>query len=140
MSHHIVIEDANIQEDIINYASLNLLFADTSPEKWKLDDWKIIQDDGGRRAIKSVCDLQDIAGESYPINGEEIAYSLGEGRWTIEEIIIEIKYSEKIFVVGHKLMPHRWVNIYGDNLEIRKFLVKVYNHANTKEHKNIKVY
>jgi DNA polymerase III delta prime subunit len=138
--NHIVIEDPSIQEDIINYASLKLIMADASPAKGRLDDWKVVQNDGGGRVIKRVCDLQDIAGESYPIKGEEIAYSLGEGRWTIGEIIVEIKHSEKIFVVGHNLMPHRWVNIYGDDLEIRKFLGEVYNHANKKEHNYIKVY
>jgi hypothetical protein len=138
--NHIVIEDPSIQEDIINYASLKLIIADASPAKGRLDDWKVVQNDGGGRVIKRVCDLQDIVGESYPIKGEEIAYSLGEGRWTIGEIIVEIKHSEKIFVVGHNLMPHRWVNIYGDDLEIRKFLGEVYNHANKKEHNYIKVY
>jgi hypothetical protein len=138
--HHVVIEEPSIQEDIINYASLKLIMADAFPAKGRLDDWKVVQNDGGGRVIKRVCDLQDIAGESYPMKGEEIAYSLGEGRWTIGEIIVEIKHSEKIFVVGHNLIPHRWMNIYGDDLEIRKFLGEVYNHANTKEHNYIKVY
>ena len=138
--HHIVIEEPSIQEDIINYASLKLIMADAFPTKGRLDDWKVVQNDGGGVVIKRVCDLQDIAGESYPMKGEEITYSLGEGRWNIGEIIVEIKHSEKIFVVGHNLMPHRWVNIYGDDLEIRKFLGEVYNHANTKEHNYIKVY
>jgi DNA polymerase III delta prime subunit len=138
--NHIVIEDPSIQEDIINYASLKLIMADAFPARGRLDDWKVVQNDGGERVIKRVCDLQDIAGESYPMKGDEIAYSLGEGRWNIGEIIVEIKHSEKIFVVGHNLMPHRWMNLYGDDLEIRKFLGEVYNHANTKEHNYIKVY
>ena len=138
--HHIVIEDPSIQEQIINYASLKLIMADAFPANGRLDDWKVVQNDGGERVIKRVCDLQDIAGESYPMKGDEIAYSLGEGRWNIGEIIVEIKHSEKIFVVGHNLMPHRWMNLYGDDLEIRKFLGEVYNHANTKEHNNIKIY
>jgi hypothetical protein len=138
--HHIVIEDPSIQEDIINYASLKLLLADVSPTRMRLDDWKVVPNDGGERVIKRVCDLHEIVGESYPIKGEEIAFSLGEGRWTIGEVIVEIKYSEKIFVVGHNLIPHRWVNIYGDDLEIRKFLGEVYNHANIREHNFIKVY
>ena len=138
--HHIVIEDPNIQEEIINYASLKLIMADTFPTKGRLDDWKVVQNDGGGRSIKRVCDLQDIAGESYPMKGEEIAYNLGEGRWNIGDIIVEIRLSEKIFVVGHNLMPHRWMNLYGDDLEIRKFLGEVYNYVNTKEHHNIKVY
>lgn len=140
MSHHIVIEDPGIQEEIINYASLKLVLSDAFPAKGRLDDWKVIQNDGGERVIKRVCDLQDIVGESYPMKGDEIAYSLGEGRWNIGEIIVEIRLSEKIFVVGHNLMPHRWVNIYGDDLEIRKFMAEVYNHANTKEKNHIKVY
>jgi hypothetical protein len=140
MSHHIVIEEPSIQEDIINYASLKLIMADTFPTKGRLDDWKIVHNDGGGRVIKRVCDLQDIVGESYPMKGEEIAYCLGEGRWNIGEIIVEIRHSEKIFVVGHNLMPHRWVNIYGDDLEVRKFMAEVYNHANTREHNFIKVY
>lgn len=140
MSHHIVIEDAGIQDDIINYASLKLFVSDAFPAKGQLDDWKVVQNVGGERVIKRVCDLHDIVGESYPIRGEEIAYSLGEGRWNIGEIIVEIKHSEKIFVVGHNLMPHRWMNIYGNDLEVRKFLGEVYNHANTKEHNYIKVY
>jgi len=37
-------------------------------------------------------------------------------------------------------MPHRWMNIYGEDLEVRKFLEEVYNHANRKEHNFIKVY
>jgi hypothetical protein len=138
--HHIVIEDPSIQEQIINYASLKLIMADAFPAKGWIDDWKVVQNDGGERVIKRVCDLQDIAGESYPMKGDEIAYSLGEGKWNIGEIIVEIKHSEKIFVVGHNLMPHRWMNLYGDDLEIRKFLGEVYNHANTKEHNNIKIY
>jgi DNA polymerase III delta prime subunit len=138
--HHIVIEDPNIQEEIINYASLKLIIADIFPTKGRLDDWKVVQNDGGGRSIRRVCDLQDIAGESYPMKGEEISYSLGEGRWNIGEIIVEIRLSEKIFVVGHNLIPHRWVNIYGGDLEIRKFLGEVYNHANKKEHNYIKVY
>jgi hypothetical protein len=138
--HHVVIEEPSIQEDIINYASLKLIMADAFPAKGQLDDWKVVQNDGGGRVIKRVCDLQDIAGESYPMKGEEIAYSLGEGRWNIGEIIVEIKHSEKIFVVGHNLMPHRWMNIYGDDLEIRKFLGEVYNHANIREKNHIKVY
>ena len=140
MSHHIVIEEPSIQEDIINYASFKLIMADTFPTKGRLDDWKIVHNDGGGKIIKRVCDLQDIAGESYPMKGEEIAYCLGEGRWNIGEIIVEIRHSEKIFVVGHNLMPHRWVNIYGDDLEVRKFMAEVYNHANTREHNFIKVY
>lgn len=138
--HHIVIEDPSIQEEIINYASLKLVFADAFPAKGRLDDWKVTYNDSGRTVIKRVCDLHEIVSESYPIKGEEIVYSLGEGRWTIGEIIVEIKVSEKIFVVGHNLMPHRWVNLYGEDLELRKFLVEVYNHANTKEHNFIKVY
>jgi hypothetical protein len=138
--HHIVIEDPAIQEDIINFASLKLVLADTFPTKGRLDDWKVVQVNGGERIIKRICDLHDIVGESYPIRGEEIAYSLGEGKWNIGEIIVEIKYSEKIFVVGHNLIPHRCMNIYGDNLEIRKFLGEVYNHANIREHNFIKVY
>ena len=138
--NHIVIEEPSIQEDIINYASLKLIMADTFPTKGRLDDWKIVHNDGGGRVIKRVCDLQDIVGESYPMKGEEIAYCLGEGRWNIGEIIVEIRHSEKIFVVGHNLMPHRWVNIYGDDLEVRKFMAEVYNHANTREHNFIKVY
>ena len=138
--NHIVIEDPSIQEQIINYASLKLIMADAFPAKGRIDDWKVVQNDGGERVIKRVCDLQDIAGESYPMKGDEIAYSLGEGKWNIGEIIVEIKHSEKIFVVGHNLMPHRWMNLYGDDLEIRKFLGEVYNHANTKEHNNIKIY
>jgi hypothetical protein len=138
--HHIVIEDPGIQEEIINYASLKLIMADAFPANGQLDDWKVVQNDGGDRVIKRICDLHEIVGESYPMKEEEIAYSLGEGRWNIGEIIVEIKYSEKIFVVGHNLIPHRWVNIYGDDLEVRKFLGEVYNHANTKEHNYIKVY
>ena len=140
MSQYIVIEEPGIQDDIINYASLKLVMADAFPTKGRLDDWKVIQNDCDARVIKRVCDLQDIAGESYPMKGEEISYSLDEGRWTIGKIIVEIKYSEKIFVVGHQIMPHRWVNIYGEDLEVRKFLGEVYNHANKKEHNNIKVY
>ena len=140
LHHHIVIEDPIIQEEIINYASLKLVRSDTFPLKGRLDDWKIVQNDSGGRVIKRVCDLHDIVGESYPMRGEEIAYNLGEGRWNIGEIIVEIKLSEKIFVVGHNLIPHRWVNIYGDDLEIRKFLGEVYNYANTREHNFIKVY
>jgi DNA polymerase III delta prime subunit len=138
--YHIVIEEPSIQEDIINYASIKLILSDSLPTKGRLDDWKVMHNNGVNRIIKRVSDLHDIAGEYYPIKGEEIAYSLDEGRWTIGEIIVEIKYSEKIFVVGHNLMPHRWVNIYGDDFEIRKFLEEVYNHANTKENNNIKVY
>jgi hypothetical protein len=138
--HHIVIEDPGIQEDIINYASLKLILADSFPIKGRFDDWKVVHNDTRGRVIKRVCDLQDIVGESYPMKGGEIAYSLGEGRWTIGEIIIEIKLTEKIFVVGHNLMPHRWVYIYGDDLEVRKFLEEVYNHTNTKEHNFIQVY
>lgn len=140
MSHHIVIEDAAIQEDIINYASLKLILGEAFPTKGCLDDWKVVHNDGGERVIKRICDLQDIVGDSYPMKGAEIAYSLGEGKWTIGEIIVEIKLTEKIFVVGHNLMPHRWVYIYGDDLEVRKFLEEVYNHANTKEHNYIRVY
>ena len=99
--HHIIIEDPSIQEQIINYASLKLIMADAFPANGRLDDWKVVQNDGGERVIKRVCDLQDIAGESYPMKGDEIAYSLGEGRWNIGEILVEIKQSEKIFVVGH---------------------------------------
>ena len=138
--HHIVIEDPGIQEEIINYASLRLVLADVFPIKGRLDDWKVIQNDGGGRIIKRVYDLQDIVGESYPMKSGEIAYSLGEGRWNIGEVIVEIRHSEKIYVVGHNLIPHRWVNIYGEDLEVRKFLEEVYNHANTKEHNYIKVY
>ena len=138
--HHIVIEEPGIQEDVINYASLKLILADVSLAKRRLDDWKVVHNDGGARVIKRVCDLQDIAGESYPIKGEEIAFSLGEGRWTIGEVIVEIRLSEKIYVVGHNLIPHRWVNIYGEELELRKFLEEVYNHANTKEQNYIRVY
>jgi hypothetical protein len=140
MSHHILIEDPAIQEDIINYASLKLILADSFPVNGRLDDWKVVHNDGDGKVIKRICDLQDIAGDSYPIKGGEIAYSLGEGKWTIGEIIIEIRLTEKIFVVGHNLMPHRWVYIYGDDLEVRKFLEEVYNHANTKEHNYIRVY
>lgn len=140
MSHHILIEDATIQEDIINYASLKLILSDAFPTNGRLEDWKVMQNNSGERVIKRVCDLQDIVGWSYPLKGEEISYSLGEGKWNIGEIIVEIKYSEKIFVVGHNLMPHRWVYIYGDNLGVRKFLEEVYNHANTKEHNYIRVY
>jgi len=140
MSHHIVIEDPGIQEDIINYASLKLILTDDFPVKGRLDDWKVVHNESGGRVIKRICDLQDIAGESYPMKGGEIAYSLGEGRWTIGEIIVEIKLTEKIFVVGHNLIPHRWVYIYGEDLEVRKFLEEVYNHANTKEHNFIQVY
>ena len=95
MSHHILIEDATIQEDIINYASLKLILSDAFPTNGRLEDWKVMQNNSGERAIKRVCDLQDIVGESYPIKGEEISYSLGEGKWNIGEIIVEIKYSEK---------------------------------------------
>ena len=138
--HHIVIEDPTIQEEIINYASLKLVRSDGFPVKGRLDDWKIVQNDGGEMVIKRVCDLHDIVSESYPMRGEEIAFNLGEGRWNIGEIIVEIRHSEKIFVVGHNLIPYRWVNIYGDDLEIRKFLGEVYNYANTREHNFIKVY
>jgi hypothetical protein len=138
--HHIVIEDPGIQEDIINYASLKLILADSFPVKRKMDDWKVIQNEGGKRMIKRISELQEIVGESYPMKGEEIAFNLEEGRWTIGEITIEIRLSEKIYVVGHNLMPHRWVNIYGEDLEVRKFLEEVYNHANRKEHNFIKVY
>ena len=138
--HHIVIEDPGIQEEIINYSSLKLVLSDGFPIKGRLDDWKVVQNDGEVRVIKRICDLQETVSESYPIRGEEIAYSLGEGRWNIGEIIVEIRVTEKIFVVGHNLIPHRWVNIYGDDLEVRKFLVEVYNHANTKDHNYIKVY
>ena len=137
---HIVIEDPGIQEDIINYASLKLILADSFPVKRKMDDWKVIQNEGGKRMIKRISELQEIVGESYPMKGEEIAFNLEEGRWTIGEITIEIRLSEKIYVVGHNLMPHRWVNIYGEDLEVRKFLEEVYNHANRKEHNFIKVY
>jgi hypothetical protein len=140
MSHHIVIEDPAIQEEIINYASFKLILADTFPTRGRLDDWKVMQNEGDDRVIKRVCDLHDIVGESYPMRGEEISYSLGEGKWNIGEIIIEIKYSEKIFVVGHNLIPHRWVNIYGEDLEVRKFLGEVYNHANIRENNFIRVY
>jgi hypothetical protein len=138
--HHIVIEDPGIQEEIINYASLKLILSDSFPVNGRLDDWKVVHNDSGGRVIKRICDLQDITGESYQIKGGEIAYSLGEGRWNIGEVIVEIRLSEKIFVVGHNLMPHRWVNIYGDDLEVRKFLEEVYNHANTKENNFIQVY
>ena len=137
---HIVIEDPGIQEDIINYASLKLILADGFPVKGKMDDWKVIQNEGGKRMIKRISELQEIVGESYPIKGEEIAFNLEEGRWTIGEITVEIRLSEKIYVVGHNLIPHRWVNIYGEDLEVRKFLEEVYNHANRKEHNFIKVY
>jgi len=138
--HHIVIEDPGIQEDIINYASLKLVLADGFPVKGKMDDWKVIQNEGGKRMIKRISELQEIVGESYPMKGEEIAFNLEEGRWTIGEITVEIRLSEKIYVVGHNLMPHRWMNIYGEDLEVRKFLEEVYNHANRKEHNFIKVY
>ena len=140
LQHHIVIEEPGIQDDVINYASLKLVMSDSFPMKGRLDDWKVVHNDGEMRVIKRIYDLQEIVCESYPMKGEEIAFSLGEGRWTIGEIIVEIKVSEKIFVVGHNLMPYRWINIYGDELEVRKFLVEVYNHANTKEHNYIKVY
>jgi hypothetical protein len=138
--HHIVIEDPGIQEDIINYASLKLVLSDAFPAKGWLDDWKVVHNDSGGRVIKRIYDLHDIVGESYPIKQDEIAYTLGEGRWTIGEIIVEIRLSEKIYVVGNNLIPHRWMNIYGDELEVRKFLEEVYNHANTKDHNFIKVY
>jgi DNA polymerase III delta prime subunit len=140
LQHHIVIEDPGIQDDVINYASLKLVLADAFPTKGRLDDWKVMHNDGGGRVIKRIYDLHEIVGESYPIKRDEIAYTLGEGKWTIGEIIVEIRLSEKIFVVGNNLIPYRWMNIYGDELEVRKFLEEVYNHANTKEHNFIKVY
>ena len=138
--YHIVIEDPSIQEEIMNYASLKLILADGFPVKGRIDDWRVIQNEGGKRMIKRISELQEIVGESYPMKGEEIAFNLEEGRWSIGEITVEIRLSEKIYVVGHNLMPHRWMNIYGEELEVRKFLEEVYNHANRKEHNFIKVY
>jgi chaperone BCS1 len=143
MSHHIIIEDPLIQDEVINYASLKLYRADNFPNSGNLDDWKVMRDDGGERVLQRICDLHEIDGESYQMKGKEIAYTLGEGRWTIgemDQIIIEIKYSEKIYVIGHQLIPHRWINIYGNDCDIRKFMEEVYNHANTREKNHIKVY
>ena len=148
MSHHIVIEDAAIQEEIINYASWKLYTGDNFPSKGRVDDWKVLQDDGGKKMIRRVCDLQETVGESYPTKGEEIAYNLGEGRWTIggagggagEEVILEIKYSEKIYVISHNMIPYRQVNIYGSDTGIRNFLADVHNHSNIKDVSYVKVF
>ena len=152
MSHHIVIEDAGIQEEIINYASWKLYKEDNFPSKGRLDDWKVKQDDGEKMVIKRICDLHEIDVESYQIKGKEIAYNLGEGRWTIggagvdegnedgEEIILEIKYSEKIYVISHNMMPYRQVNIYGSESGIRKFLAEVNNYSNIKDVSYVKVF
>ena len=152
MSHHIVIEDAGIQEEIINYASWKLYRDDNFPSTGRLDDWKVKQDDGEKMVIKRICDLHEVDDESYRIKGEEIAYNLGEGRWTIggagvdegnedgEEIILEIKYSEKIYVISHNMMPYRQVNIYGSESGIRKFLAEVNNYSNIKDISYVKVF
>ena len=144
MSNHIVIEDASIQDSIIDYASLKLYKADCFPSLGRIDDWKILRDDGGNMAIKRICDVAEIVGESYPIKEEEIAYNLGEGRWTIgvdgDSIILEIRYSEQIYVISHNLMPYRTVNIYGNDSVIRKFLAEVFNYNNIKDVRNISVY
>ena len=117
MTQHILIEDAAIQDEIINYASWKLYNADNFPSKCRLDDWKVKQDDGGKMAIRRICDLCEIDGESYQTKSEEIVYSLGEGRWTIgvgdrsgdgkeEGIILEIIYSEQIYVISHNMIPY----------------------------------
>ena len=86
MSHHIIIEDPSIQDEVINYASLKLYRTDNFPNSGNLNDWKVMRDDGGEKALQRICDLHEINGESYQMKGEEIAYTLGEGRWTIGEM------------------------------------------------------
>jgi hypothetical protein len=154
MTQHILIEDANIQEEIINYASWKLYKGDNFPSKCRLDDWKVKQDDGGKMAIRRICDLCETDGESYQTKGDEIVYSLGEGRWTIragdgagdgdvkkeEEIILEINYSEKIYVISHNMIPYRWLNIYGSDTGIRKFLAEVNNYSKIIDVSNVKVF
>ena len=150
MTHHIVIEDAGIQESIIDYSSLKLHKADNFPTKCRIDDWKILQDEGDNLAIKRIFDVYETVGESYPIKSEEIAYNLGEGRWSIgvdgdsektgESVILEIRYSEQIYVISQSLMPYRSMNIYGNDLVIRKFLAEVYNYSNIKDNRNVKVF
>jgi len=151
MTQHILIEDAAIQDEIINYASWKLYNADNFPSKCRLDDWKVKQDDGGKMAIRRICDLCEIDGESYQTKSEEIVYSLGEGRWTIgvgdrsgdgkeEGIILEIIYSEQIYVISHNMIPYRWLNIYGSDSGIRTFLAEVNNYSKIKDVSYVKVF
>jgi hypothetical protein len=150
MTQHILIEDANIQEEIINYASWKLYKGDNFPSKCRLDDWKVKQDDGGEMVIRRICDICEIDGESYQTKSDEIVYSLGEGRWTIgagagdgkkeEEIILEINYSEKIYVISHNMIPYRWLNIYGSDTGIRTFLTEVNNYSKIKDVCHVKVF
>ena len=147
MTHHIIIEDVGIQDEIINYASWKLLSADNFPKHGRLDEWKILQDDGGKQVIRRISDLHETDGESYPTKSDEIAYNLGEGRWTIggaeageEGIILEIKYSEKIYVISHNMIPYRWLNIYGSDTGIRTFLADANNYSKIKDVSYVKVF
>ena len=132
----ISVEDAIIQDELLEYAGWKLHKLNRFPKRCKIDELLV-----KRKNIEN-------DDENLIILKEDIEFKLGEGKYIIPigdgdgnmEIELELVYSEKIYTFPHNLVHYKWLNIRGNNDDIRTFILESEKYKKIQDKNYVKVY
>jgi DNA polymerase III delta prime subunit len=126
----ISVEDTIIQDELLEYAGWKLYKLNKFPKRCIFDE--LLKNDD----------------ENLTILKEDIKFKLGEGKYIIPigdddgnmEIELELVYSEKIYSLPHNLIHYKWLNIRGNNDDIKTFILESEKYKKIQDKNYVRVY
>lgn len=150
----VFVESHFLQNEIINFSGWKLYSNNKFPEKRRLDDLYVLKNNDGELSIKpfdTSADeetddkfLKNSNDEVRKINSDEVAFLLDEGKYKIPiaDSFVEVEYtfSDKIFALGHDLVPYKKIYLRGTEELIKKFISEMDHYIKKSDKTFIKVF
>ena len=149
----VFIECHDLQRDIIDFAGWKLYNNNQFPNKRRLDDIYSIKNTEGELSIKPFSSVDDENDEKFlkksseeirKISPDEVAFILNEGKYNIPisdgTIEIDYSFSEKIYNIGHNLVPYTKLFLRGTEQLIKQFISEMDHYVKKTDKTFIKVY
>ncbi len=150
----VFIESHYLQNDIIDFAGWKLYSEEKFPNKRRLDDIYMIKNVDGELSIKNFNSsaeeetddkfLKTNNDEIRKITPDEVGFILNEGKYNIpiSDGFVEVEYifSEKIYALGHELVPNKKIYLRSTENLIKQFISEMDHYIKKSDKSFIKVF